>query len=81
MLHNDATGRRLAAIRALGTGIAIDDFGTGYSNLASLRQMPATCLKSRYSAKASSRALASTSPLAKSVLISEPNTNAPGRSA
>ena len=45
MLHNDATGRHLAAIRALGTGIAIDDFGTGYSNLAALRQMPATCVK------------------------------------
>ena len=28
-----------------GIYIAIDDFGTGYSNLASLRQIPATCLK------------------------------------
>lgn len=45
LLHNDATGRHLAAIRELGAGIAIDDFGTGYSNLSSLRQMPATCLK------------------------------------
>jgi EAL domain-containing protein (putative c-di-GMP-specific phosphodiesterase class I)/GGDEF domain-containing protein len=43
--HNDATRRHLAAVRELGAGIAIDDFGTGYSNLASLRQMPATCLK------------------------------------
>ncbi|MEI7036816.1 sensor domain-containing phosphodiesterase [Fulvimonas yonginensis] len=43
--HNDDTRRHLAAVRDLGTGIAIDDFGTGYSNLASLRQMPATCLK------------------------------------
>jgi EAL domain-containing protein (putative c-di-GMP-specific phosphodiesterase class I) len=45
LLHNDATRRHLAAVRELGAGIAIDDFGTGYSNLASLRQMPATCLK------------------------------------
>jgi EAL domain-containing protein (putative c-di-GMP-specific phosphodiesterase class I)/GGDEF domain-containing protein len=45
MQHNDATRRHLAAVRELGAGIAIDDFGTGYSNLASLRQMPATCLK------------------------------------
>ena len=45
LLHNDATSRHLAAVRELGAGIAIDDFGTGYSNLASLRQMPATCLK------------------------------------
>jgi predicted signal transduction protein with EAL and GGDEF domain len=45
LAHNDATSRHLAAVRALGAGIAIDDFGTGYSNLASLRQMPATCLK------------------------------------
>ena len=45
LAHNDATRRHLAAVRELGAGIAIDDFGTGYSNLASLRQMPATCLK------------------------------------
>ncbi|MCX7513184.1 putative bifunctional diguanylate cyclase/phosphodiesterase [Frateuria hangzhouensis] len=45
LAHNDATSRHLAAVRELGAGIAIDDFGTGYSNLASLRQMPATCLK------------------------------------
>jgi EAL domain-containing protein (putative c-di-GMP-specific phosphodiesterase class I) len=45
LAHNDATRRHLDAVRELGAGIAIDDFGTGYSNLASLRQMPATCLK------------------------------------
>ena len=45
LAHNDANRRHLDAVRELGTGIAIDDFGTGYSNLASLRQMPATCLK------------------------------------
>ncbi|MGN2248704.1 putative bifunctional diguanylate cyclase/phosphodiesterase [Frateuria sp. GZRe14] len=45
LAHSDATRRHLDAVRELGTGIAIDDFGTGYSNLASLRQMPATCLK------------------------------------
>ena len=40
--------------------------------------LPATCRNTRYSANASSRHLAGTSPLANRVLISEPNTNACG---
>ncbi|MEP6624933.1 MAG: EAL domain-containing protein, partial [Acidimicrobiia bacterium] len=45
MRDPDATARRLAAIRDLGTRVAIDDFGTGYSSLAYIRQFPLDVLK------------------------------------
>ncbi len=45
MRDPDATARRLAAIREIGTRVAIDDFGTGYSSLAYIRQFPLDVLK------------------------------------
>jgi diguanylate cyclase (GGDEF)-like protein len=42
---NDATLRRIAAIKALGVRIAIDDFGTGYSSLAYLSRLRFDCIK------------------------------------
>ena len=45
MLDSESTRGHLLTLKQHGIYIAIDDFGTGYSNLASLRQIPATCLK------------------------------------
>ena len=45
MLDSESTRGHLLTLQQHGIYIAIDDFGTGYSNLASLRQIPATCLK------------------------------------
>jgi diguanylate cyclase (GGDEF)-like protein len=45
MRDPEVTGRRLAALKAVGVRIAIDDFGTGYSSLAYLRRLPVDALK------------------------------------
>lgn len=41
----DATGKVLAAIKALGVKIAIDDFGAGHSSFRTLRHLPVDYLK------------------------------------
>jgi len=45
MDQNDASIKKLEAIRELGVSIAADDFGTGYSSLSYLRKLPIDILK------------------------------------
>jgi diguanylate cyclase (GGDEF)-like protein len=45
MDQNDASVKKLEAIRELGVSIAADDFGTGYSSLSYLKKLPIDILK------------------------------------
>lgn len=45
MDQNDASIKKLEAVKALGVSIAADDFGTGYSSLSYLKKLPIDILK------------------------------------
>jgi diguanylate cyclase (GGDEF)-like protein/PAS domain S-box-containing protein len=44
-IDDEAVGRRLAQLKAIGVRIAIDDFGTGYSSLGSIGRFPIDIVK------------------------------------
>jgi diguanylate cyclase (GGDEF)-like protein/PAS domain S-box-containing protein len=44
-IDDEAVGRRLAQLKAIGVQVAIDDFGTGYSSLGSIGRFPIDIVK------------------------------------
>ena len=45
LADEEASARRMHALRALGVRLAIDDFGTGYASLSYLKRLPVDILK------------------------------------